>query len=311
MAIAKGLEAFVNINIDSPQRWKSYSPTADSTLFRDEAQKLVATCPEAQSLGFRKLKTFANITDAEASLILEGHSLLNAEAFIFFESLINVAFRRVSRDFKDGEARKAVRKFLREEVLHSRGFRRYLKSEGPLGWPRCSLMIQHNRGLKTLMVKTIEKAPLAICFFAAKIEAYSVSYAQLLRDDYAELGPNPWVHINLMHAQDEGTHVPLQFDLYEHESNNQRGFFAMAVRTPLAGLLIFAAMQFLLISSTYRLIKAVFRKDSVFQNLGRTLAFGRWVVRDFEAYRVARRKTQKLFDERRPRYGWFYRFIYW
>jgi hypothetical protein len=289
---------------DSAVRWKELQSSPPSASLQDYPipEKLIPLWGTPEYDQFSK---------TERTRLYLYFCQFNAEMFILLESLLLIGFRRLSREISEPQGVQLLNTVVRDEYRHARAFRKFLREESALDWPRTQIVLNRGKWLKKIMVGIVLRAPMAMALPGAKIEAYSVHYGKYLEDRYKEeQGVSPsaiqWLKLNHLHMLDEVFHVPHEFELFK------LCFGQRSRALTLFGTLFFVLfLQWALISSTWKMLGITLERPTFKRKLVLTAKIGRWVVRRFPPYDATRRQIRRQFETQKPPFGWMFRFIYW
>ena len=232
---------------------------------------------------------------------------LNAEALILLEQALLLAMRSFRKRCLDTNEEKGACKLAQEEYYHTRAFRSFLRREEDLEWRENSLFLFRNRRCRKWLAWIAKTVPLSLCLPGAKIEAFSLSYSQFIREAFGGWEANSWAKIQHLHVLDEAQHVPVQFAFYRKAF--PRGLKGLLV---VAGTLCFIGiLQVLLLTGNWRMVRNAMPKRSRLARLRWTLRTARWCVRDFPPYATALPRIRRYLQEDGMPYGKFFSFMTW
>jgi hypothetical protein len=288
--------------------------SADISHWREFRQenfpKLFHSARPNSETPFYGLKEFDSFSEIEKRQLFIGFCQINAEVIIHLESLLILAFRRFRNLGENSTQTEA--KMVFEEFHHSRAYRRYLWYEPEFGWPQKSLLLRKSsasRRALLFMAWIITHYPQSVFLIGAKLEAYSVAYAQSLYRSFGSWDANSWTQINYHHLLDEAQHVRLQFQMHD-EYFSQLNWFKKGVSVILAAV-FFLFMQWVMLYSSYSLLQRTFPHLGLAKTTHLTLRMGQWITRHYQPYIETRNQLTKLFAAKRPWAGPLFRFIYW
>ena len=298
-----GFADFVVSNPDFVQRWELFSKTV--------APALSGPAPELLT-PFSGTEFFASLDEGTRRALYLGFVRMNAEAFIILEQVLLAGFGSLTRPASlraRSSAAQAVRKLLVEELYHVAAFKKFLRDERQLAWPEKSVFLRSHHGLRNFLVWLARKAPFALALPAAKLESYTLYYAQTVRKAYGSWDANRWSKLHHLHSMDEGGHLPLQFDLYERAMGEMKAL--ERVKTLIGTIVLFFVLQLLLVLGMSGVIADAFPSQSRVWRTTKAISAGRWVVRRFEPYQQARLNVRRSFEKRRPTFGRLLSFLHW
>lgn len=253
------------------------------------------------------LPEFKSFTELEKQRFFIEYLKLVSESLIFFEQILVLgAWDLLKKNDKLlNETKAALKQFAVEELFHSQAFRHFLHIHPDFNWNQCKIY-SDAKIIRKFIVRIIHFAPAAVFIPGAKLEAFTLCYYKMIKNFYPKQQENSWIHLNQLHQIDEAHHVALEFDLHNSIINR-----AGVMRTILGGALFIAVMQIALFKGAYLVVKRSFPNRSIIEKLGLTFKMAKWAVRTNVAYSDARIMTKKLFKSKRPKYGIFWKYIYW
>ena len=280
---------------DFRAKWRGYIHSEKSKLssndFRDELTPFS---------GQKIYQTFS--TDKKLKLFYE-YTKFVAESIIVLEQVLMYAFwfyrKRNTFDF---DVKESMDKFCCEELYHSEGYRSFLRSQDVFHWPSEKLFLKNRFVINTICF-VIKHAPLGITLPGAKLEAFSVSYYQMLKRVYGK-EENAWVYLNRIHHEDEIYHIPLEFDIYNSTLDK-----AGHVKSILSTFAFFIFLQVTLIGSSRQFIKRCFPEEGRLKRFKLTMGMAKWAVREMPAYKNGIKLTQQFFKKKKPKYTKIYKFL--
>jgi predicted metal-dependent hydrolase len=233
---------------------------------------------------------------------------LNAEAQVLLEQFFIVALRAFCESTKDLDLRRAARKLMREELVHSRAYKTFLFREKEFGWPSKHILLRRPLFTKKWMSALIRHQPLALILTAAKFETYSLFYSRYLSELYGR-SANSWVELNRLHVVDEVHHVTFDYEFYA----DQVGAMPFWKRALVAvqSSLFFLGMQIVLFRACTALIQDTFPQIGIRERVRRALMFAKWGVRDFRPYQETRALLKENFKKRGFVHSKLLSFFYW
>lgn len=231
----------------------------------------------------------------------------NAEAQIVLEQLFIYALRRHLPFERDPTWKKACRKLMVEEFLHARAYRKFLKSEAKVLWPKWSMTLRGHRSVKWFLCHLLRLDPVCMILPAAKFETYSLFYSNYLVEKYPV--KNRWTEINRMHKQDEVHHVSFDYAWYD-KMVRERPWYRQAITAIRSGL-FFLGMQVLLVKSCFSIMKEVYPGHSLLSRLRLGLRFAHWGVRRFRPYVETRKNLKEAFLRHKFIHYRILSFMYW
>jgi|GEM_PF-4848698 len=231
-----------------------------------------------------------------------------AEAILFFESLLLFASRQHSRADR-GSAKKAMGKFVDEELSHSRGFRKFLNAQKSMPWKEQSFLRYGSPFLNKLFVRILRWQPLAVFIPGVKSERFTMNYFWYMKSGFDWPEDDSWYALNQMHAQDEALHVPFGYNHFDAEVSGMNLFQKIEV---IAGTLLFIGLlQILFFKGIFRMASQIFVGASLTTRLRVTLKIGQWILRDFPPYQKTRAQGRRYFDRHPFRLSRVFAFTNW
>ena len=231
----------------------------------------------------------------------------NAESQILLEQLFIYALRKHLPFEKDPNWREACHKLLFEEFHHARAYRKFLRSEDEILWPKWSMTLRGHRWTKRYLCFLLRRDPVCMIPSAAKFETYSLAYSAHLTAKY-DL-PNRWTELNRMHRQDEVHHVSFDYHWYEEmvRARSPMDKFFTVLRV----ISFFVGIQVLLVDSCFKIITKVYPEASLTKRVALGLRFAYWGVRCFQPYVVTRKKLREAFQKHKFIHHRILSFMYW
>ncbi len=226
-------EKYLAINQDSKERWNHF--------FEEQSANRFGSLPlHLELIPLHDQKIFSKFSDVEKNSLFWGFIQINAEALVLLEQLL-VAGMRHGGKFKNLSTKSASEKFAGEELLHSRVFRRFLRTGQHFFWPQGSLILHGFSIRKKIMLYLAKHHTAAILLPGAKSETYSLCYSKFLKKVYCDASKLDWVEINRLHALDEASHVPFDYELF-HEEMRSMSFYEKCINI-LASSVFFVCLQ--------------------------------------------------------------------
>ena len=284
--------------MDTISKWKTFR-------IRNHKSILAGSAPD-RMIPFNGMPVFATLSERSKRELFKGYLIMNAEAFLWLEQLLLLSFRRYLRASLEPSTQIELKKLLREEFYHTKAFRDFLRTEKELEWKNNSYMIFNRKHFRNTLAWLFKKFPLALSLPGAKLESYSIYYAQELKEIYGSWEANSLTALHKFHVEDELTHVPFQFDFYNE-------IFYKGIGGTRAGIFFatsffFLIMQYAQMSSGHLMMRRAFPDKSGFYRFGKVLQFWLWVVFHTAPYKKSRRRTSELFRTKKPvlrRAFWF------
>src|SRR5579862_8673736 len=84
-------------------------------------------------------KIFSSLSDEQKRSLFDNFQYFNAETFIYFEQCLLLAVKRTLPQVTDLQEKEKIKRFQKEELLHSKLFRQFLWSQKE-NWPQTSLV---------------------------------------------------------------------------------------------------------------------------------------------------------------------------
>lgn len=293
----KGLQKFIQINKESASRWQD---------FRNESSSLITEYPLVLELiPFSGTKYFSKLSDQEKKNLFQAFIQFNAEAIILLELTLFVSIRSLFKKNKSADIVTASKKMLTEEKDHTKAYIRFLRKYCP-DYPEKSYLLRKNNLIKNSMAFFAKNFPLTLAIPGAKFEAYSVFYSQELTLHFPD--NNYWRKLNHLHLLDETHHVGYEFDIYQIEMKELS--WIAKIFSVMATYFFIIIMQFVFLVGCYRMIQFSKKDLSFFQRFSWSFALGKWILREFPAYKKTRNYLQKQFENRQPTLGRYFKIIY-
>ena len=121
----------------------------------------------------------SEFSDSEKRHFYCCFSQFNCEALIVFEQCFMFASRILMRTLSENDEKRALHHFHKEEFIHTKAFRSYLRTEKTYLFPEKSLVVHRYHLLKNIFAWILKREPLAIIIPGAKSETYSLFYSKL------------------------------------------------------------------------------------------------------------------------------------
>jgi len=273
---------------ESIQRWKEFE--------HEPFKSLLSTSQiPAPFIPLNGTRHFSKLSGEEQKRFYLNFVKFTAEFFIVLEILLYVAFRRLRQN-------SLAQRLVGEENLHSRAFRRYLHQEKALHWKEKPVVLKRNPWLTSFMIRLVRRIPISIALPGAKIEAYSVYYGKLLKQEFGSIDANSWVKLNWLHLLDEAHHVGFEFDIF-NEVFSQESFFGK-IRAIVGTLIFYLYLQWTLTTGCWIAMKQSLDTDSSlvrkFRIFGPLLL---WASFDFPPAQQMRASIRDYYKKKRPRWG--------
>ncbi len=219
----------------------------------------------------------------------------NCEALIIFEQCFMYATRKLVRTLPNPLERTALRHFAREEFIHTKAFRAYLRKEIVFHFPQKALVIHGSPLLKNIFAWILRQEPLAIIIPGAKSETYSLFYSKLFEKLFGQEG-NTFTHLNALHSEDEVSHV--QFDYNFVDSVLQRRSLFEQIRFVFYTFLLIFFIQFIILSGFSRVVKQLRPRSSVWFRVRLMGRIFKWILWSFNPYLQTRRSLRATYSQR-------------
>jgi hypothetical protein len=220
----------------------------------------------------------------------------NCETLMTFEQCFMFASSRQMQFIKSDIERDAYRHFVREEFLHTKAFRHYLRAETAFDFPRKSLFVHRCHRLKNIFAWILKKEPLAIIIPGAKSEAYSLFYAKLLERSFKSK-QNSFTDLNTLHSKDEVFHV--QFDYNFVESVLKDWSLLKQLRFIFYTFFIILNIQFIVVLGLMNMIKDVAPEMGFLKRVHTVARFFRWTLWHFGPYQQTRLNLKATYGQRK------------
>lgn len=286
---------YLNVNSEAPDRWHEFRQSRLN--FRTFLKPVGEFTPVLRRA----------CSDIEKERLFYLFTVLNAEAQIVLEQFFIFALREFRRTSVNSDVSRAAKKLMREEMLHSRAYRQFLRGFSILNWPRENLVCYRQKRLKKTMAWFLKISPVSMILTAAKFETYSLYFSHYLNKVYVD--KNEWTELNRLHVVDEVHHVNFDYAFYDAQVK------AMGVTAKLSaaifGALFFLGMQVLLFRSCLRAVTYVFPAENFYRRIRYALEFAYWGVRVFPPYEKTRERVRENFQQKRFVHSKLLGFIYW
>ncbi|WP_413289279.1 hypothetical protein [Bdellovibrio sp. HCB337] len=220
----------------------------------------------------------------------------NAEALMAFEQCFMYASVQPATLIQDETERKAFFHFVREEFLHTKAFRCYLRAEKAFNFPQDSVFIHRCHRLKNNFAWILKREPFAIIIPGAKSEAYSLFYSKLLERVY-KTKTNSFTELNTLHSKDEVFHV--QFDYNFVDSLVKNWSLWRQWRFIFYSFLMILNIQFIVILGFMNILKEVAPEKGFFKRTYTMMRFFRWTLWHFVPYQQTRTNLQATYKQRK------------
>jgi hypothetical protein len=288
-------EFYVQLKNEPEKRWPQWDPEQFTSLSKTELHRdFIPVLHNTQSAR----------EDARLHWMFVQ---FNAEAQIVLEQLFIYALRKHLPFEKDPSWKKACRKLMVEEFLHARAYRKFLKSEEEVHWPKWSMTLRGHRGVKWFLCHLLRVDPVCMILPAAKFETYSLFYSNYLIEKYKV--KNRWTELNRMHKQDEVHHVNFDYVWYD-KMVRERSIFQQGM-TAFRSALFFLGMQILLVKSCFKIMKELYPDAGLIQRSRLGLRFAHWGVRRFQPYVETRKNLKEAFLRHKFIHHRLLSFMYW
>lgn len=225
------------------------------------------------------------LSDEALKDLYKGFIILIAECLITFEQALLLT-KRLQENSAFGPG---LKKFHREELIHSWTFKKFLKDCKELDWYNKQLMIGKKSVIRKALFFWVKKFPESLYLVGAKSEIFSLCYARQIEKILPQ--EDDWRHLNKMHLIDEAHHIP--FAIKMHNEFHQHHSFSVA----LSSYITFFLVQFLNLSCSFNLIKQLFPKAHRIRQSYLTFLLSRWILREFDAYQETRQILKRNFKK--------------
>lgn len=227
----------------------------------------------------------------------------NCEALILFEQCLMYASRKLGTSLPNALEKEAILHFAREEFIHTKAFRHYLRREQVYQFPQRSLVVHRCHRLKNLFAWLLKQDPMAIVIPGAKSETYSLFYSKLFERQFGRDG-NTFTKLNVLHSEDEVAHV--QFDYQFADSVIAKRSLPQQFKFILFTFLTILVIQFIVILGFSQALKELRPHSSFWFRLKTMRRIFRWVLWNFPPYMQTRRSLQATYSQRKH---FMYRFF--
>lgn len=286
MAAQKAFKTFLTSNTDSVTPWQEF---LDGPIVTSELEVQEQLTPLYGTDDYALLSD-----DARRSLYL-GFVRIIGESIAFFESLLCSAWF-LHRQKSDRERDLALKKFSREELYHSKAFRRFLNQRKELKMKpkqKKASMLYGQRSIRRLMFWIVKKCPLAIMIHGAKAETFTLYYSRKVMHHLD--ASSDWYRINKLHYLDEIHHVPIGYEVYDAYLE-EVGFTGRIVTLGLS-LLFTMLIQVMLFRSVLGLTTTIFR-----QRFRYAWRITHWILFDFSPFVDTRKHLLSHYKKRKFRH---------
>lgn len=294
----KGLKRFTQINKESSTRWADFKNVSGDSI------EGYAFIPELTP--FYNTPYYSLLTAEEKSKFFHAFMQFNAEAIILLELTLYEGIKSTLKNHSQEDIRLASDKMVREEKDHTKAYLKFLKYSCP-HFPKISFLLRRNGLIKNVLTFFARNQPLTLTIPGAKFEAYSVFYSHEI-SEYQDPQKNYWAQLNHLHMLDETHHVNFEFDLYHEEMtklNSLQRFFLL-----ISTFVFILAMQVVFLIGCYRMVHYSKVNLTGLEKIKWTLGLGKWVLREFPAYKKTRSFIKKQFESRNPILGKYFSIIY-
>jgi hypothetical protein len=233
---------------------------------------------------------FDLLSESNKKSLYDGFLVFQCEAFIALENLIMIALRKIEPKLELQSDKLKLNKMLREEYLHGRAFRDFLKVNEHLNWPHSSLFLRKSRKIKNALAFLAQKFPRAVMLPAARLEIYTVCYADYVRRQCGLDSTHPWVKLHTLHRIDELQHVETDFDVFSATGTKTHLGISFALSLQMGALTL--ALHAMVVTLSWHLISKSFKESSIFFKLKMLKTFLRWNAKCFWPFAVTQKRVE-------------------